>query len=225
MAFWGFDWRSRKEAKALELHEHKRGWMAEGDEPRAVAGDSMFLASVMSMRGDDSDLAVPWDVRSSEMGAKRFSAEKGVALWHSAWIGHGPQQRFSQMQMELMAPFFDFVSVRPGRELIQQGEYGSFMLIQLSGAIAVERTPAEGGDPIRFAQTQVGDLIGEMSLIDGGVRYSSCTTLVQSELAVLTLQGLDAMLAEQPRLAAHLVVLMARKLSVRLRVISSRLED
>jgi len=64
-----------------------------------------------------------------------------------------------------------------------------------------------------------------MSLLDSGLRFSACTTLTECEIAVLSAEGMDAMMTEEPQLAASLVALLGRKLSLRLRVVSARLSD
>ena len=55
------------------------------------------------------------------------------------------------------------------------------------------------------------------------MRHSACTTLADCELAVLDAQAMDEMLAREPRLAASLSALLARKLSLRLRAVSASL--
>ena len=70
-----------------------------------------------------------------------------------------------------------------------------------------------------------GDILGEMSLLDSGIRFSACTTLTDCEIAVLSAEALDDMMAQDPQLAASLVALLARKLSLRLRVVSARLSE
>jgi CRP/FNR family transcriptional regulator, cyclic AMP receptor protein len=47
----------------------------------------------------------------------------------------------------------------------------------------------------------------------------------ECEIAVLSAQGMDDMMAADPKLAASLITLLARKLSIRLRVVSARLSD
>jgi len=33
------------------------------------------------------------------------------------------------------------------------------------------------GEHLRLAETRPGDILGEMSLLDSGIRFSACTTL------------------------------------------------
>ena len=55
--------------------------------------------------------------------------------------------------------------------------------------------------------------------------FRSCTTLTDCEIAVLSAEAMDEMMSKDPQLAASLVALLARKLSLRLRVVSARLSD
>ena len=64
-----------------------------------------------------------------------------------------------------------------------------------------------------------------MSLLDGGPRFSSCTTLTDCEIGVLSAEALDEMMVKDAALAAKLMALLARKLSFRLRAISVRLGE
>jgi CRP-like cAMP-binding protein len=78
---------------------------------------------------------------------------------------------------------------------------------------------------MRLAEAVPGEILGEMSLLDSGMRFSVCTTLSPCEIAILDAQAMDDMLTADPTLAANLIALLARKLSLRLRVVSARLSD
>jgi len=123
-----------------------------------------------------------------------------------------------------MENFFEFAQVPPNRDLIRQDEYGNFMIVLLSGTIAVDRLQP-WGEQLRLAETRPGDILGEMSLLDSGIRFSACTSLTECEIAVLSAEGMDEMMAKDPQLAASLIALLARKLSLRLRAVSARLSE
>ncbi|MEY4883239.1 MAG: hypothetical protein RIS34_1093, partial [Pseudomonadota bacterium] len=61
--------------------------------------------------------------------------------------------------------------------------------------------------------------------LDSGIRFSACTTISDCEIAVLGTEAMDQMMTANPSLAARLVAVLARKLSLRLRVVSARLSD
>jgi CRP-like cAMP-binding protein len=123
-----------------------------------------------------------------------------------------------------MERFFQFALVPGGRDIIRQGEYGNFMVVLLKGTIAVDRLQP-WGEHLRLAETKPGDILGEMSLLDSGIRFSACTTLDDCEIAALSAESMDDMMNSDPRLAASLIALLARKLSLRLRAISARFSD
>ena len=115
-------------------------------------------------------------------------------------------------------------AVPAGRDVIRQDEYGNFMVVLLTGTIAVDRIQP-WGEQLRLAETRPGDILGEMSLLDSGIRFSACTTLTDCEVAVLNAEGMDEMMDKDPQLAASLIALLARKLSLRLRAVSARLSE
>ena len=107
--------------------------------------------------------------------------------------------------------------------LITQGELGDYMLIQMSGQVSVDRRMPDGRLS-HLADTQAGDVLGEMSLFDSSPRFSSCTSSTDCALAVLKADTLDAMMELDASTAAYLLALFARKLSTRLRQTTARIE-
>ena len=126
--------------------------------------------------------------------------------------------------LHLLERHFEFATVPPDRDIIRQDEYGNFMVVLLSGSVAVDRVQP-WGERLRLAETRPGEILGEMSLLDSGIRFSACTTMGNCEIGVLTAEGMDNMMAANPHLAASLIALLARKLSLRLRVVSARLSE
>ncbi len=96
-----------------------------------------------------------------------------------------------------MERFFEFASVPSNRDLIRQDEYGNFMVVLLTGTIAVDRVQP-WGEQLRLAETRPGDILGEMSLLDSGIRFSACTTLTDCEIAVLSAEAMDEMMSKDP---------------------------
>lgn len=126
--------------------------------------------------------------------------------------------------MRQLEQFFDFSTVPANRDIIRQGEYGNFMIVLLTGAIAVDRLQP-WGERLRLTEARPGDILGEMSLLDSGMRFSVCTSLTECTIAVLGAQALDEMMVAEPAVAASLIALLARKLSLRLRAVSVRLGE
>ncbi len=186
--------------------------------------DSVFFTTAFAGQGVDSAMLVPWEARAVEVGAKRLPATRGGKLLQALWAKDKYMAHLDKDAVERMERFFQFAGISASRDVIRQEEYGNFMVVLLNGTIAVDRVQP-WGEHLRLAETRPGDILGEMSLLDSGIRFSSCTTLTDCEIAVLSAEALDEMMTKDPQLAASLVALLARRLSQRLRVVSARLSE
>ncbi|MEJ7932088.1 cyclic nucleotide-binding domain-containing protein [Ramlibacter sp. AN1015] len=188
------------------------------------ASDSLMFSTAFMEQGLDAGMLVPWDARAVEVGAKRVAASQGGRLLRGLWSKDKFMSRLSPEAMERMERFFEYAAVPADRDVIRQDEYSNFMVVLLSGSVAVDRVQP-WGEHVRLAEARPGDILGEMSLLDSGSRFSHCITLTECELAVMGPQALDEMMGNDPALAASLIGLLARKLSLRLRAVSARVTD
>jgi CRP/FNR family transcriptional regulator, cyclic AMP receptor protein len=186
--------------------------------------DSELFASAFGDQGADPSLLVPWDARAVEVGARALAPSRAMDALITLWSTDKYMKRLAPGRLLLLAEYLDFATVDADRDVIRQDEFGNFMIVLLRGAIAVDRRQP-WGETMRLAEARPGDVLGEMSLLDGGTRFSVCTTLGECELAVLRAEAMDGMMRDQPHLAAALVALLARKLSMRLRTVGTRVSD
>lgn len=199
----------------------KRSTPRQGDDDRP---DSLMFTTAFSEQGVNPSMLVPWEARANEIGAKRLSASRGSKLLQALWSKDKYMMRLATDAVPRLEQFFDFATVQADRDIIRQEEYGNFMIVLLTGTIAVDRVQPWGAR-LRLAEARPGDILGEMSLLDSGMRFSACSSLTECEIAVLSAQALDEMMAADAALAASLIALLARKLSLRLRVVSARLSE
>jgi CRP/FNR family cyclic AMP-dependent transcriptional regulator len=193
-------------------------------DPPEERQDSVLFSTAFAALGVDASLLVPWEARAAEIDAKRMNPARGTKLLQALWSKDRYMQHLEPQAIAYLEQHFDFASVPPDRDLIRQDEYGNFMIVLLSGSVAVDRVQP-WGERLRLAEIRPGEILGEMSLLDSGIRFSACTTMADCEIAVLTAEGIDEMMAARPKLAAYLIALLARKLSLRLRVVSARLSE
>jgi|GEM_PF-903199 len=163
-----------------------------------------------------------WSARAQQVKATPVDEKKGMPQLRKLWQADPMMSSLGGQNIERMAPFITFASVPAEREIIKQDELGDYMLVLLRGHISVVRRQ-EWGELLVLANVTAGEMLGEMSLLDGGARFSACVTRSECEIAVITAEGLDHMIAGEPQIAATLMALLARKLSLRLRVVSARL--
>ena len=186
--------------------------------------DSVMFTTAFADQGVDPSLLVPWEARATEVGAKKLNAERATKVLQTLWAKDKYMSHLDDHAIHSLQMFFEFAIVPANRDIIRQDEYGNFMVVLLNGNIAVDRLQP-WGERMRLAETRPGDILGEMSLLDSGIRFSACTTITDCEVAILSTEAMDQMMTADPSLAARLIAVLARKLSLRLRVVSARLSD
>jgi CRP/FNR family transcriptional regulator, cyclic AMP receptor protein len=194
------------------------------DHPGEEQLDSVMFTTAFADQGVDPSLLVPWEARAIEVGAKKLNAERATKILQTLWAKDKYMSHLDDHAIHSLQMFFEFALVPAGRDVIRQDEYGNFMVVLLNGNIAVDRLQP-WGERMRLAETRPGDILGEMSLLDSGIRFSACTTITDCEVAILSTEAMDQMMTADPSLAARLIAVLARKLSLRLRVVSARLSD
>ena len=198
----------------------QRGGIDAGGEP----ADPLLFSSAFGDLGVDPSMLVTWGARAAAIGASTLPSEHGTALLRSLWSRDKYMGRLGVAAISRLERFFEFAVVAAGRNVIEQEEHGNFMIVLLSGSVAVDRRQPWGAQ-MRMAEARPGDILGEMSLLDSGMRFAHCTTLTHCEIGVLDAEALDGMMANDAELAASLIALLARRLSLRLRTVGARVSD
>ena len=178
--------------------------------------ESQFFATGFHEMGSSATPALPWGERARALGARRLAHEAGARRLKELWTQDRFMAGLSSQDLEKCARHFEFWSVDADRDIIEQNEPGSFMLVVLHGIIAVDRQQP-WGERVRLTESRAGSVLGEMSLLDAGPRASYCTTLRPSEITVLEARMLDALIERDPASAVRIVGSLARRLSLRLR--------
>ena len=190
--------------------------------PGETTSESVMFTSAFAEQGVDPSMLVPWEARAVEVGAKRLPGDRGIKLLQALWAKDKYMSRLDAQAVHRLGSFFEFATVPGDRDIIRQDEYGNFMIVLLTGSIAVDRLQP-WGEQLRLNEARPGEILGEMSLLDSGMRFSVCTSLAECEIAILSAEAMDDMMTSDSRLAANLIALLARRLSLRLRVVSARL--
>jgi CRP/FNR family transcriptional regulator, cyclic AMP receptor protein len=106
-----------------------------------------------------------------------------------------------------MAP----VTLRAGRTLFEQGDEATSLFVVEEGHLKIGRRTPVGRQRI-LALTGPGDMIGEMSLLDGSSRDGTATAVTDCVLLELSQADFDAYLAARPAVVAALFSLIGRRL-------------
>jgi len=184
--------------------------------------ESSYFSTLFQDRSEDGNVLSTWASRSAEVRAQPCDRQRGAALFCNLW---GEDRHFAALSADdlaRLADYMEYTQVPANQEVIGQNEQGDYLVVVLEGTLAVDRVQPWGGRA-RLAEAHAGDMLGEMSLLDAGVRFSACTTLTPTTLAVIDARRLDEMMNRHPRLALALLASLSRRLSLRLRQVSARL--
>ena len=152
--------------------------------------DTVFFSTAFADQGIDASSMVPWEARANEVGAKRLATGRGSKLLDELWSRDNLMARLGPDALQRLEKFLVFAALPANRDVIRQDEYGNFMLVLLSGSMAVDREQP-WGERLHLTEARPGDILGEMSLLDSGRRFSVCSSLTNCEIAILSAQALD----------------------------------
>lgn len=108
------------------------------------------------------------------------------------------------------------VALAPGEVLFWEGDPGDHMYFVREGTLLVSKAVADGVDEV-LARLGAGEVLGEMSVLDGSPRCATVRAESRAVLFVLSRQSFEEIVAASPRLAALFFRAHARAAVARLR--------
>jgi CRP/FNR family transcriptional regulator, cyclic AMP receptor protein len=110
--------------------------------------------------------------------------------------------------------------VEASETIFSKGDEGDTLFGVLSGKVRISVTSATG-KAVVFNIMEIGDVFGEIALLDGLQRTADATAMEATELLMIHRRDFMALLEREPRLSIHLL----RLLCERLRWTSDQIED
>ncbi|MEJ0048363.1 MAG: cyclic nucleotide-binding domain-containing protein [Rhodospirillales bacterium] len=129
---------------------------------------------------------------------------------------------FEREEIRVLAKFMQVYRVSLGAEIIHEGDAGDYMLLIIDGEIDIFKND-RGGLRKRIAIVGPGKTLGEMSMIDGQPRFSTCIAATEVTFSMLTRESLTQIIAQHPMLGAKILMELVVMLSQRLRQTSEKL--
>lgn len=99
---------------------------------------------------------------------------------------------------------------RRGAYLLNEGEISDHVALVLNGRAKVSSVTQDGREVV-LAVRGPGDLVGELSALDGGVRSASVSALEPVEAAIIPSERFESFLQSHPRLAILLLQTIIRR--------------
>jgi len=97
-----------------------------------------------------------------------------------------------------------------GEMICRQGDSGSTFYLVKSGLVSVQATGRDGSS-VEVARLKPGDHFGEMSLLTGESRNSTCVALEDVELLCLDRESFAVLLSENPAVAKSMSEILAAR--------------
>ena len=99
--------------------------------------------------------------------------------------------------------------LKAGEALITEGEAGTDLFVIRSGSCTVDKTI--GGKSVFLSYVTAGSFVGEMAVVNGGVRSATVRATVKTEVVQIDGPAFHALLAKKPDVMARLKAAMASR--------------
>ena len=129
----------------------------------------------------------------------------------------------SDQESSEICAYLEMRNWESGEVLMKDGEPGDFMGFILAGKLAVKKETKFPGRFTLVAILEPGAMVGEISVVDGGLRTATVVAMERVELLVLTCGSLDRLLDEKPVLGIKVLKRIIHVLSLRQRRTYDRL--
>lgn len=129
---------------------------------------------------------------------------------------------FPWQELCTIATFMNFQKTAAGGYLVKEGDTGASLAVLVDGVVTIVKRSHTGRE-VQLGDIHKGNVVGEMSMLDGEPRSASLYAQTDLKLLVLAKTELDAILKADPALGAKLLAALARTLSVRLRKATGQL--
>ena len=174
-----------------------------------------------------------------------------LATYSPDLLEHSPLlEDFTAAEADVLAASMLLVRAAPGQVLIREGDAGDWMMLILKGTVDVTKrvelqpgrqpddhtedgllaapTAAEGTDWADVSQSRVavlqrGAAIGEMSMLDSGLRFATATAIEPVEAGILGSHAIGLLIRDHPGIGAKLLVKITQLMAQRLRNVSNQL--
>lgn len=118
-------------------------------------------------------------------------------------------RELSAGEIEIVAGLVRLHRLEDGHVITPEGETDSHMHVVVNGALAVSRHGPDGQWENLHVMT-AGDLVGELSFLDGTPRYAALRALGQTEILSLDRADLEALVEKYPWIAYRLMRAIVR---------------
>ena len=118
-------------------------------------------------------------------------------------------KELSESDIEVVAGLVRLHHLEDGQVITPEGQPDSHMHVIVNGALAVSRPGADGSWENLHVMT-AGDLVGELSFLDGTPRYAALRAVGKTEIFSLDRADLEGLVEKHPWIAYRLMRAIVR---------------
>jgi CRP-like cAMP-binding protein len=115
----------------------------------------------------------------------------------------------SDEQTRTLADNLAFRDLKPGDVLVKEGTSDNHLYVIVSGALGVVRN-AGTAEEITFFTLGAGDLVGELSFLDGTRHYASLVAIAPTRVFGLEREKLESLLPTHPQIVYRVMRAIVR---------------
>lgn len=99
--------------------------------------------------------------------------------------------------------------LKPGEILVQEGVADDHLYVVTSGALGVVKAAGTDNE-LNLNVIRPGDVVGELSFLDGATRYASLVALSDTRVLGLSRDALEGLLETRPKIVYHVMRAIVR---------------
>ena len=112
-------------------------------------------------------------------------------------------------ERRVLAQAMSLRDLKQGEVLIQEGSADDHLYVVVSGVLGVVKD-AGGDGEVTLNAIRPGNVVGELSCLDGATRYASLVALSDTQVLGLSRADLEGLLETQPKVVYHVMRAIVR---------------
>jgi CRP/FNR family transcriptional regulator, cyclic AMP receptor protein len=119
--------------------------------------------------------------------------------------------RLSDDETDVVLSHARLATYRTGDQIVAKGDPGESMMAVLEGRVSIS-APSPDGRQVVLSELRVGDVFGEIALIDGRERTADATALTDCEILIIPRRSLWSLLERRLDLCIDLMLVLCDRL-------------
>jgi CRP/FNR family transcriptional regulator, cyclic AMP receptor protein len=137
----------------------------------------------------------------------------------------GAMLELSEADARSVVAQMTLINLKKGSVIYSEGDAKNVdhMLLLLTGEVSVDMADLGRADAVSVSVLGPGNFVGEMGLLDGLPRSTTCVAVTDVTAAVLARPGLTHLIENEPQVAVRFLIAIGQRMADRLRAMGEQL--